>query len=159
MSLFPFWAKFSPRMCKNFGQITAVHYVCLCHCKYIFLINLPFYGFPEYPCWTFWWALYANFDHLALEFKLKVVLNDTYNAKSTAQFITTAYNIRIQKPTIFPSCILYLLSVYNSFIILQLCYAVGRQWGGVDRNICVSSVLLSIRLIIPIFQNLSYSNI
>ena len=32
----------------------------------------------------------ANFDHLSLEFKLKVVLNDTCNTKSTAQFITTA---------------------------------------------------------------------
>ena len=36
----------------------------------------------------------VDFDHLALELKLKTVLNDACNVKFTAQFITKAYNIR-----------------------------------------------------------------
>ena len=44
--------------------------------------------------WLHKLKLPVNFDHLALEFNLKIGLNDTWNTKATAQFITTAYNIR-----------------------------------------------------------------
>ena len=80
-------------VCKNYDNPTnnprlehiesEVHYLLYCSAyrnereEWLNKLNLP-----------------VNFDHLALEFKLKVVLNDTCNAKSTAQFITTAYNIR-----------------------------------------------------------------
>ena len=60
-----------------------IHYIFFC-CAYS----------DERDDWLRKLTLPPNFDHTSIENKLKVVLNDPRNVKLTAQFISTAYDIR-----------------------------------------------------------------